>query len=71
MLIQLMLGITMFVGLGVLILQSHPFRPLAAGLLIAPAPLRVPEKRRDGVSLPQAAVDAWENEGGAAQPSKP
>ena len=67
MLIQLMLGIAMFVGLGVLILQSHPFRPLAAGLLIAPAPLRIPQKRRDGRSQYQVAVDAWESEGGSAE----
>jgi hypothetical protein len=72
MLTHLILAISMFVGLGILlILQSNAFRPLAAGLLIAPVRLPVPQKRRDGMSLPQAAVDAWENEGGAAQPSKP
>jgi hypothetical protein len=70
MLIQLIFGIIMFVGLGALILQSNPFRPLAAGLLTAPVRLRGPGKRRDGMSLHQAAVDEWENEGGAAPPSK-
>jgi hypothetical protein len=70
MLIQLMLGIAMFVGLGVLILQSHPFRPLAAGLLMSPVRPQIPQKRRGGMSLQQGAVDEWENEGGAAQPSK-
>ena len=72
MLTHLILAISMFVGLGILlILQSNAFRPLAAGLLIAPVRLPVRQKRRDGMSLHQAAVDAWENEGGAAQPSKP
>ena len=70
MLIQLILGIIMFVGLGVLILQANPFRPLATGLLMAPVRLHVPGKRRDGMSLHQAAVDDWENEGGATPPSK-
>jgi hypothetical protein len=68
MLTHLILAIAMFVGLGILLLlQFNAIRPLAAGLLIAPAPLRAPQKRRDGTSLHQAAVDAWENEGGAAR----
>jgi hypothetical protein len=71
MLTHLILAIFMFVGIGILlILQFDAIRPLAAGLLIAPVRLRVPQKRRDGKSLHQAAVDEWENEGGAAQPSK-
>ncbi len=69
MLTHLILAIAMFGGLGLLlILQVNAVRPLAAGLLITPAPLRVPQKRRDGTSLHQAGVDAWENEGGAARP---
>ena len=70
MLIQLIFGILIFVGLGVLIFQAIPLRPLATSLLVAPAPLRVPGKRRGGMSLHQAAVDEWENEGGAASPLK-
>ena len=69
MLTHLFLAASMFVGLGILlILQLNAFRPLAAGLLIAPVSLRVPQKRRNGTPLHQA-VDAWENEGGAARPS--
>jgi len=70
MLSHLVLALSMFVGLGILlILQLNAFHPLAAGLLIAPVPFRVPEKRRNGTSLHQAAVDVWENEGGAARHS--
>jgi hypothetical protein len=72
MLTHLILAISMFVGLGILlILQSNAFRPLAAGLLIAPVRLRVAQKRRDGMSLRQAAVDERGSEGGTTQPSKP
>jgi hypothetical protein len=70
MLTHLVLAVSMFVGIGILlILQLNALRPLAAGLLNAPAPLRIPQKRRDGTPLHQAALDAWENEGGAAGPS--
>jgi hypothetical protein len=68
MLTHLIFAVSMFVALAmILILQFNAFRPLAAGLLTSPAPIRVPAKRRDGTSLHQAAVDAWENEGGAAR----
>jgi hypothetical protein len=70
MLTHLILAVSMFVGLGILlVLQFNAIRPLAAGLLTSPAPLRVSPRRRDGTSLHRAAVDAWENEGGAARRS--
>jgi hypothetical protein len=71
MLTHLVLAIAMFGGLGLLlILQFNAIRQLTAGVVIAPAPLRVPQKRQHGRSQHQAAVDAWENEGGAARRSK-
>ena len=51
MLTHLVLAIAMFGGLGILfILQFNAFRQLTAGVVIAPAPLRIPQKRRDGRS---------------------
>jgi hypothetical protein len=66
----MILAVSMFVAIGILlILQFNAFRPLAAGLLTVPAPLRAPQKRREGTALHRAAVDTWENEGGAARRS--